>query len=136
MARAVRILLCDPDARARADMAEVARGLGPEIEVLEAADWSAATRHLQVEPLDLIVTEALLDGGNGFALVREVQAGAASGRPVPVIMVTAMGREIDRYWALRNGAHAFLTKPFDREHLALRMRKALAGAPRATPERT
>ena len=142
MARGARILLCDPDPQARRDMAEVARSLAPEIEVeiLEAPDWTHAERHLQVEPLDLIVTEALLDGGNGFALLRQSQAPAGRrpdrARPVPVIMVTALGREIDRYWALRNGAHAFLTKPFDREHLGLRIRKALAGAPRATPERS
>jgi DNA-binding response OmpR family regulator len=46
-----------------------------------------------------------------------------------------MSRESDRYWALRNGAHAYVIKPYEDEVLFARIRQVLAAGSEAMPEK-
>lgn len=109
----------------------------------EADDGHAAWALIEVTKPDLIVTEILLEGLSGLQLLRRIREhfggqarptfGAVNqNRPsatekIPaVFFVTDMSNEVDRYWALRNGAAAYVIKPYDDDFLRQRVAKVLA----------
>jgi len=97
-----------------------------EAERLSEARIVAATHHPDVVILDLGLPD-----GDGVAFVRELRGWSR----VPVIVVSARGRESDKIDALDAGADDYLTKPFAvgelmaRVRVALRHAQAAAGAP-------
>lgn len=65
---------------------------------------------------DLILLDLMLPGGDGFDLLGELRRRAHG---VPVIILTARGREADRVRGLKMGADDYVVKPFSiRELLA------------------
>lgn len=75
------------------------------------ADWS----------VDLIVLDLMLPGTDGLTLCRELRAGSK----IPVIMLTAMGEEMDRIVGLEMGADDYLAKPFNPRELLARIKAVL-----------
>jgi two-component system OmpR family response regulator len=75
------------------------------------ADWS----------VDLIVLDLMLPGTDGLTLCRELRASSK----IPVIMLTAMGEEMDRIVGLEMGADDYLPKPFNPRELLARIKAVL-----------
>jgi twitching motility two-component system response regulator PilH len=90
--------------------------------VHEADNGSAAWALIEVVKPDLIVAEILLDGMSGMQLLRRLRDRFGGDAPA-MIFVTSMSNEVDRYWALRNGATAYVIKPFEDEFLRTRATK-------------
>lgn len=88
----------------------------------EAEDGSAAWALVEVVKPDLVVTEILLEGLSGLQLLRRLRDKHGKQAPV-VFFVTEMSNEVDRYWALRNGAGAYVIKPYEDEFLRKRSAK-------------
>ncbi len=132
-----RILLADPDADERQRLAEVIRTAaaqtGHTIEIDEAPDGTTAMTMWTKAPPVLVICEILLDGLSGLSLLRRMKT--EPGPAVPVIFVTRLSRESDRYWGLRNGAHAYLPKPYDDEQLARRVEDVLVNGAEASRQR-
>lgn len=131
------VLVADPDATERGRLVQVieraARQLGRRVVIDQATDGTTAMTLWGEHPPRLVVCEVLLDGLSGLALLRRMKADHPD--LPPVIFVTHMSRASDRYWGLRNGAHAYLAKPYDDEHLRDRIREALHKGSDAQPER-
>ncbi|MCA9705655.1 MAG: response regulator [Myxococcales bacterium] len=132
-----RVLVADPDPAERARLVAVIEQAAQELErtvvVDEASDGTTALTLWSEHPPRLVVCEVLLDGLSGLALLRRMKADLPS--LPPVIFVTQMSRASDRYWGLRNGAHAYLAKPYDDGQLLGRIRDALHKGADAEPER-
>ena len=62
---------------------------------------------------------------NGFQLCRDIRADPQL-RQLPIIVVTAMERESDRYWGLKQGADDYLVKPVDGDTLRDKVRALLS----------
>jgi CheY-like chemotaxis protein len=133
------ILLVDPDVENRQRVINLLRqsaeaagpGRGAEsanegaprgdrtLAIHEADNGSAAWALVEVVKPDLVVAEILLEGQSGMQLLRRLKDRYGAQAPA-VIFVTSMSNEVDRYWALRNGATAYVIKPFDDEFLRTR----------------
>lgn len=119
--------MAEPDPTTRGRLVELVRkaaaALGREVVVDQAADGTTAMAMWTEHPPRLVVCEVLLEGLSGLALLRRMRGD----RPTlpPVIFVTQMAREADKYWGLRNGAHAYVAKPYDDEQLRGRVQEAL-----------
>ena len=75
---------------------------------------------------DLDVLDLMLPVEDGLTLCRDLRASSK----IPVIMLTAMGEEIDRIVGLEMGADDYLSKPFNsRELLALSIDLLKSGIP-------
>jgi twitching motility two-component system response regulator PilH len=65
---------------------------------------------------DVIVTDIVMPGMSGFELCRNLKKNPATEK-VPVVICTSKNQEIDRLWGMKQGADAYITKPFTREQL-------------------
>lgn len=122
-----RVLIADPDPEERARLVEVvqraAEASDRQVTIDQAGDGTTAMAMWSEHSPRLVVCEILLGGISGLSLLRRMKAERST--VPPVIFVTRMSRESDRYWGLRNGAHAYLAKPYDDELLGNRVREAL-----------
>ncbi|MFN4194961.1 MAG: response regulator transcription factor [Thermosynechococcus sp.] len=76
----------------------------------KAMEWLATHRP------DLIVLDIVMPGTNGLELCREVRANPLL-KTVPIIFCSSKDQDFDRFWALRQGGNAYITKPFEPEDL-------------------
>lgn len=97
--------------------------------VLEAATLGEATIAATTHNPELVVLDLGLPDGEGLQLVRQVRGWSA----MPIVVVSARGREADKIEALDAGADDYLTKPFGTGELLARIRAALRHAVRAAP---
>ncbi|MBD0334720.1 MAG: response regulator [Cyanobacteria bacterium Co-bin13] len=74
---------------------------------------------------DVIVTDVVMPGMSGFELCRSLKKNPETAK-VPIVICTSKNQEIDRLWGMRQGADAYLTKPYTREQL-LRVVVSLLG---------
>lgn len=81
-----------------------------------------ALEMLKKQSYDLVITDLKLPGIDGMALLGEVKAVDPF---MPVIIMTAYGTIEVAVEAMKRGAEDFITKPFDIDHLLLKVRKAL-----------
>lgn len=98
-----------------------------EVEGLPARAFAGATDFLAepaMEEFACLVTDIRMPDMDGLELQRRLRA---DGSALPVIFITSSGEEAARTQAMRGGAAAFLTKPFDEETLLGALRAALDG---------
>jgi signal transduction histidine kinase/response regulator of citrate/malate metabolism len=117
-----RILIADdnPDMRSY-----VARILGVHWAVDAAEDGHAALQKLSEAHYDLLLTDVMMPGFDGFALLREVRAHPRLAG-LPVIMLSARAGEESRVDGLHAGADDYLVKPFSARELLARVSTHLA----------
>lgn len=76
---------------------------------------SAFNKVIEQKP-DVVITDVVMPGMSGFELCRQLKNNAATAN-VPIVICSSKDQEIDRLWGMRQGAAAYLTKPFSREQL-------------------
>jgi DNA-binding response OmpR family regulator len=89
--------------------------------VREAADAFTALDAVDRERPDLVVLDRMLPGVDGIEVCRRIRAVSQ----LPVIMLTALGGEVDRIAGLEAGVDDYLAKPFSPRELTLRVRTVL-----------
>lgn len=93
-------------------------------DVIPAGDGIEALKLLAEHPIDLVLLDIGMPGPDGT----QVLAALRRDTQVPVIMVSARGREHDKVQALDLGADDYLTKPFGVDELLARVRATLRRA--------
>jgi two-component system OmpR family response regulator len=117
-----RILIIDDDAEIRALLEEFLGGHG--FLVASAANGQEMDRRLAEAPFDLAVLDIMMPGEDGLSILRRLKAASA----MPVIMLSAIGTDIDRIVGLEMGADDYLAKPCNPRELLARIRVALRRA--------
>jgi signal transduction histidine kinase/DNA-binding response OmpR family regulator len=112
-----RVLLADDNA----DMRDYVRSLlSAQHEVSCVADGLAAWQALQGELPDLLLTDVMMPGLDGFGLLRRIRADARL-RELPVMLLSARAGEESRVEGLNAGADDYLVKPFAAKELLARV---------------
>jgi two-component system KDP operon response regulator KdpE len=93
-------------------------------DVFTAEDGAEALKALAERTFDLLILDIMLPGPDGLAVLEATRRDST----VPVLMLSARGREADKVHALDLGADDYLTKPFGVEELLARVRAALRRA--------
>lgn len=109
--------------------------LSAEHHVLTATDGYSGLRLAFDRRPDIIVSDVMMPGLNGYELVERLRDEPAT-RGIPVILLTARGGKEDRIVGRKSGADAYLTKPFQAAELSAAVRTLLnqRGALKATAE--
>jgi PAS domain S-box-containing protein len=112
-----RILWADDNA----DMRDyVKRLLGNLYDVTVASDGTTALASALATPPDLVLTDIMMPGRDGFALLSELRAEERT-RTIPVILLTARAGEESAVAGLETGADDYLVKPFSARELMARV---------------
>ena len=111
----------DPDARRL--VAACLRRLG--LRVHEAASGAEARVVLERTTPDLICLDLRLPDGSGLALCEQIRASPRL-CDVPVVVISALTRPIDRAQAEVAGADEYMTKPFRPDALTESVRELIA----------
>jgi signal transduction histidine kinase len=96
-----------------------------DYEVHAVADGRAALEAIAASPPDLVVSDIMMHGLDGLALVRALR-GESSTRTIPVILVTARAGEDAALEGLSSGADDYVVKPFSSRELLARVHTHLA----------
>lgn len=114
------ILVVEDDPAIREGVVDALRFDG--YQTLEAVDGPTGMESATRANCDLILLDLMLPGGNGFEILEEVR----KARPtLPVIIMTAKGREEDRIHGLNLGADDYVVKPFSVKELLARVAAVL-----------
>lgn len=84
----------------------------------------ALTKAVEQRP-DAVVTDVVMPGMSGFELCRNLKKHPMTEK-VPIVICSSKNLEIDRLWGMKQGADAYITKPFTREQL-VRAVKSVTG---------
>jgi DNA-binding response OmpR family regulator/anti-sigma regulatory factor (Ser/Thr protein kinase) len=93
-----------------------------DYQVYTASDGAAALEILQREQVNLIISDVMMPGIDGFELCRRVKSDITLSH-IPIILLTARTTDVSRIEGLQLGADDYLTKPFNVEVLRLRVNK-------------
>lgn len=116
-----RILLADDNA----DMRDyLKRLLSQQYEVEAVADGLAALSSVRERVPDLVLTDVMMPGLDGFGLLQELRANPQTTK-VPIILLSARAGEEARVEGLEAGADDYLIKPFSARELLARVEAAL-----------
>ncbi len=114
-----RILVVD-DIPANVKLLEV-KLTAEYFDVITAADGLTAIELAQSQAPDLILSDVMMPGMDGFELCQRLKADPETSH-IPVVMVTALSDVADRVRGLEAGADDFLTKPVNDIALFARVR--------------
>jgi twitching motility two-component system response regulator PilH len=92
--------------------------------VINAVGAKEALNKISEQKPDVIITDVVMPGMSGFELCRRLKTHPDTEK-VPIVICSSKDQEIDRLWGMKQGADAYLTKPFTREQI-LRAIKAVA----------
>ncbi|MCV3217081.1 PAS domain S-box protein, partial [Plectonema radiosum NIES-515] len=112
-----RILLADDNA----DMRDYVKRLLEENYQVEAvADGLAALTAIRQQPFDLVLTDIMMPGLDGFELLRQLRQDPLT-KEIPIILLSARAGEESRIEGLEFGADDYLVKPFSGRELRSRV---------------
>lgn len=100
-------------------------------EVCTATDGEQAIQvALELKP-EVVVLDIILPKKNGYQVCRELKSDPAS-KGIKVLLLSSKSNDSDKYWGQRQGADAYVTKPFEDEELANAVGALLSCEPSST----
>ena len=85
-------------------------------ETIEAMDGRQGVEKAKSAKPNLILMDIMMPKMDGYAACREIKADPAT-KNIPVIMLTAVGYDLNKKLAKQMGADGYVTKPFSRQQL-------------------
>ncbi|MEZ0275669.1 MAG: ATP-binding protein, partial [Roseimicrobium sp.] len=112
-----RVIVADDNA----DMRDYLRQLlSPSYRVRTVGSGLAALEEMRTEPADLVLTDIMMPGLDGFGLLKELRTDPLT-RDIPIIMLSARAGEEARIEGIDAGADDYLVKPFSARELLARV---------------
>jgi len=103
------VLIVDDSSALREMIAGLLVNVG--MTILEAKDGAEAQQKIEASPQDLVVLDIVMPNMNGYELTRWIKTNPKT-KDVPVVICSSKGEEFDRYWGMKQGADAYIAKPF------------------------
>ena len=126
-----RILIVDDSPSQLMGIRRIVEKLGHE--ALTAEDGAAGVEAAKRELPDLILMDVVMPNLNGFQATRSITR-EPSTKHIPIVLVTTKDQDTDRVWGMRQGAKAYITKPFSETELSDIIQQMLGADADATAE--
>ena len=110
-----RILIVDDSPSQLMGIRRIVEKLGHE--AITAEDGAQGVEVCKRELPDLVLRDVVMPNLNGFQATRSISKDPTT-QHIPVILVTTKDQDTDRVWGMRQGAKAYITKPFSETDLA------------------
>lgn len=116
-----KILVADDEPGVRLT---VRRMLEKDFAILEAVNGEEAVDIVQREKPSIILMDLMMPGMDGYTACCRIRANPAT-KTIPVVILTAVGHELNKKFAQELGANAYITKPFQLNDLEETINKLL-----------
>ncbi len=117
-----RVLVVEDSATQREMITDLLKDSG--LSVTSASDGVEALEQIQGARPDIVVLDVVMPRMNGYELCRRLKSDPTT-QEVPVVMCSTKGEEFDRYWGMRQGADAYIAKPFQPQELVSTVKQLL-----------
>lgn len=122
MARKSTVLIAEDENTIAESLSFLMQKQGFEVGVAKDGDAAIAMAIRDVP--DILLLDIMMPGCDGFEVVRTLR-GDARTRGIPIIMLTARIREVDRRKGIELGVDDFVTKPFSTTDVVARVKALL-----------
>ena len=85
-------------------------------DVITAKDGAEALEKTYSEKPALAVLDVIMPKYNGFQVCRKIKKNEEL-KAIKIILLTSKSQDSDKYWGMKQGADAYVTKPFDSQEL-------------------
>ncbi len=113
MPEKLKILIADDEPSIRLLVKSI---LSSNYTVIEASDGEEAVKATQKQKPSLILMDILMPKKDGLQTCYEIKSNTTT-KTIPVVILTALGQELDRKLCARLGADQYMTKPFSPQNL-------------------
>jgi CheY-like chemotaxis protein len=104
-----KILIADDSSTERLNLGHILEGAG--YTVITAASGNEAKTLAETQQPDLIMLDIIMDDGDGYQACRALRRNPAT-QTIPIIMVSSKSNPVDKQWAEKLGANAYIVKPY------------------------
>ncbi|WP_416885477.1 response regulator transcription factor [Marinospirillum sp.] len=122
MTSALKVLVVDDEPNILLSLEFLMQQAG--FDVATAEDGETALSQISQQTPDLILLDISLPGISGFEVLEKLRRQPAYQR-LPIVMLTAHGREVEREKGLALGADDYITKPFSTQLLVEKVKQLL-----------
>jgi twitching motility two-component system response regulator PilH len=116
------VLIVDDSPTARQMAAEQLKLQG--YTTIEARDGKEAIAKLESLVPDIVITDIVMPNMNGYEFCRWIKNNEST-KNVPTIMCSTKDQDFDKYWGMKQGADAYLIKPYSPAELITTVRRLL-----------
>ncbi len=92
--------------------------------IITAGDGEEAVQKATAEHPDLMVLDVVMPHKNGYQVCRQLKTTATT-KDIKIILLTSKDQQADRFWGMKQGADAYITKPFEEAELLATVMKLL-----------
>ena len=92
--------------------------------VTSARDGVEALEQVKSTCPDLVVLDIIMPRVNGYEVCRRLKSNPQT-KNVPIVFCSSQAGHADRYWGMKNGADAYIGKPFQAGELLATVRQLL-----------
>ncbi|MCU0525630.1 MAG: response regulator [Elainella sp. Prado103] len=118
------VLVVDDSQTVRQMLSELLQKGG--LTVIEAVNGLEAKEKIQAKRPDLVITDLIMPEMNGYELCRWMK-NEPSTQAIPILICSTKDQEFDRYWGMKQGADAYITKPFQAGEMLTTVKQLLRG---------
>ena len=92
--------------------------------ILEAKDGAEAQKKIEASAPDLVILDIVMPNMNGYELCRWIKTNPST-KDLPVVICSSKSEEFDRYWGMKQGADAYIAKPFRPDEMVKTVKQLL-----------
>ena len=118
------VLVVEDSAPQREMISELLAKSGMSVAV--ATDGVEALEQVKALQPDIVVLDIVMPRKNGYEVCREIKSDPST-QHVPVIICSSKGEDFDKYWGMKQGADAYIAKPFQPTELVGTVKQLLRG---------
>lgn len=119
-----KVLVVEDSVTQREMITDLLKGSGLDVTV--ASDGVEALEQIEDLRPDLVVLDIVMPRMNGYEVCRQIKSNPST-QNIPVVMCSSKGEEFDRYWGMKQGADAYIAKPFQPTELVGTVKQLLRG---------
>ncbi|MGF1492245.1 MAG: response regulator transcription factor [Microcoleaceae cyanobacterium] len=119
-----KVMVVEDSVTQREMISDLLRDSGLQVTV--ARDGLEALEKLQKHSPDLVVLDIVMPRMNGYEFCRRLKSDPKT-QKIAVVMCSSKGEEFDRYWGMKQGADAYIAKPFQPTELIGTVKQLLRG---------
>jgi len=110
------VLVVEDSATQREMISDLLKDSDLKASVVSVEDGVEALEQIKNQLPDVVVLDIIMPRMNGYEVCRQMKTDPST-EHVPVVMCSSKGEEFDKYWGLKQGADAYIAKPFEPEEL-------------------